>query len=211
MDVAIHCAYDKLVRLDELRPNPANPNTHPENQIKLLAHIIREQGWRAPITVSTLSGYIVRGHGRLEAAKYLGLEEAPVDFQDYPSEAAEYADLIADNRLAELAEMDAGKLRDLLQEIDTGEIDMLLTGFDEKELEALMVNVAPKMGSLADLSDMGEKDVEQLTLVVHLGQAEEFRRRLKEIASNNPDPGDVAPMGWAMEQALTAYERLAGS
>jgi hypothetical protein len=45
--------------------NPRNPNVHPERQIELLAKIISAQGWRAPITVSTRSGFVVRGHGRL--------------------------------------------------------------------------------------------------------------------------------------------------
>lgn len=49
---------------------------------------------------------IVKGHGRLEAAKRLGRREAPVEFQDYESEAAELADLLADNKIAELASID---------------------------------------------------------------------------------------------------------
>ena len=135
---AVNCAHDKLVPIGELKPHPQNPNTHPENQLVLLAKIIKEQGWRAPITVSMLSGFIVRGHARLEAAKRLGCEVVPVDFQDYPGEAAEMSDRIADNRLAELAMMDMPVLAGLLQELDTGVWDMELTGFDKKELERVM-------------------------------------------------------------------------
>ncbi|MFB5193088.1 hypothetical protein [Alicyclobacillus fastidiosus] len=69
--------------------------------------------------------------------------------------------------------------------------------------------VQPEMGSLADLSEVGEKDFEQMTIIVHPGQAEEFRQRLKGIAEHNPDFEDIAPLGWAMEQVLGAYERLA--
>jgi len=83
--------------------NPRNPNKHPQEQIKLLATIIRSQGWRAPITVSRQSGYVVRGHGRLAAAILLGTEVVPVDYQNYATEAEEWADLIADNRIAELS------------------------------------------------------------------------------------------------------------
>jgi len=110
-------------------------------QIELLAKIIRAQGWRAPITVSTRSGFIVRGHGRLLAAQKLGVAEVPVDYQDYASEAEEWADLVADNRIAELAEMDNTALKDLLQELDTGAFDMELTGFTDEELEDLMTQV----------------------------------------------------------------------
>ena len=66
--IPVFCAYDKLVDPKDLVGNPRNPNQHPKDQIKLLAHIIQSQGWRAPITVSVQSGYVVRGHGRLAAA-----------------------------------------------------------------------------------------------------------------------------------------------
>ena len=125
----VFCAYDKMIPIKELIPNLENPNTHPKSQIKLLAKIIK-QGWRAPITVSNLSGLIVRGHGRLDAAKMLGLDKAPVDFQDYNNEAEEWADLLADNKLAELAEIDDDKLLSMLEKIDEQDFDMELTGFD---------------------------------------------------------------------------------
>jgi hypothetical protein len=74
-----HCAYKKKVALVDLKPNPRNPNKHPQRQIKMLAEIIKQSGWRAPITVSTRSGFIVRGHGRLLEALELGLAEAPME------------------------------------------------------------------------------------------------------------------------------------
>src|SRR5450759_2622284 len=132
--VPVFCAHDAVVELEKLVGNPRNPNTHPKAQIELLAKIIAAQGWRAPITVSNRSGLVVRGHGRLAAAHLLELEYAPVDFQDYESEASEWADLIADNRIAELAEMDLTSLADLLSDLKLGELDMELTGFDAHEL-----------------------------------------------------------------------------
>lgn len=126
--IPVYCAYDEMVEIDKLIPNPRNPNKHPKKQIELLAKIIKNQGWKVPITVSTRSGFIVRGHGRYEAAKLLELDKVPVDYQDYRNEAEEWADLIADNTM----------LKDLIEEIDTGIIDMELTGFTEEELEKLM-------------------------------------------------------------------------
>ena len=137
-EVPVHCAYDELVALELIVGNPRNPNTHPKTQVELLAKVISAQGWRAPITVSTRSGFVVRGHGRLEAARLLGLDAAPVDRQDYDSEASEWADLIADNRIAELAEMNLSTLSSLLSEISLGDLDMDLTGFDAGELERLL-------------------------------------------------------------------------
>lgn len=100
--VPIHCAHDKLVDITTLVPNPRNPNRHLDKQIELLAKIIQNQGWRAPITVSTRSGFIVRGHGRLRAAQKLGLAHVPVDRQDYATEAEEWADMIADNQISDV-------------------------------------------------------------------------------------------------------------
>jgi hypothetical protein len=128
-----------MVETEKLVPNPKNPNQHPEAQIDLLAKIIAAHGWRAPITVSNRSGFVVRGHGRLLAAQKLGLTECPVDFQDYDTEAEEWADLIADNRLAELAVMDNAALASLLDELSQTEgFDATLAGFTAEQIDAML-------------------------------------------------------------------------
>lgn len=66
--VPVFCAHDAIVAIEKLIPNPKNPNTHPDAQIQALGRIIRQTGWRAPITVSKRSGFIVKGHGRLATA-----------------------------------------------------------------------------------------------------------------------------------------------
>jgi DNA modification methylase len=140
--VPVFCAYDKLVSPKDLTGNPRNPNKHPKERIKLLAHIIQSQGWRAPITVSNQSGFVVRGHGRLAAALSFGAELVPVDYQNYANNAEEWADLIADNRLAELAEIDNVTLADLITEMDTGEIPLILTGYTEDDIEGILAAIA---------------------------------------------------------------------
>jgi ParB-like chromosome segregation protein Spo0J len=158
--IPVHCAYDAMVDTDTLVGNPRNPNTHPDEQIRLLAKIIVTQGWRAPITVSKRSGFIVRGHGRLAAAKAAGLTECPVDYQDYADEAAEWADLIADNRLAELAEIDRPALKDLLETLDCGQIDMELTGFTEDALASLMSEAFyPTLDPDIGIGRTGDEDI----------------------------------------------------
>ena len=129
-DVDVWCRYDEAVDITELVENPRNPNKHPDKQIAMLAKIIKSQGWRQPITVSKRSGFIVKGHGRLQAAKVLNVENVPVEFQDYATEADEYADLIADNRIAELAEPDALMIDELLKDAMFEDFDLELTGFD---------------------------------------------------------------------------------
>lgn len=131
--IPVYCAYDEIVSVDQLRPNPKNPNKHPQDQIEKLGKIIRGNGWRNPITVSTRSGYIVKGHGRLLAAQLEEFTEVPVEYQNYESDEAELADLTADNRIAELAEMDSKMLADIFADIDTGAIDFELSGYSEEE------------------------------------------------------------------------------
>ena len=157
----VPCSFSKMMPPGDLVPNPRNPNTHPDSQIALLAKIIDFQGWRLPIVVSKRSGFVVRGHGRLLAAFKLGLTQVPVDEQEYESEAQEWADLVADNRIAELAEMDRASLKDMIETLDTGEIDMELTGFTETDLEDLMSEFfVPEENEAIDEDKMAETDNE---------------------------------------------------
>ena len=151
--VPVFCAHDAIVDVAKLVPNPKNPNQHPDSQIQLLGRIIRQTGWRQPITVSKRSGFIVKGHGRLSAALLEGIKEAPVDYQNYTNDAEEYADLVADNRIAELAETDNRLLADIFAEIDTGEIPMELTGYTEDEVEGLVTALSEALHN-----DLNEPD-----------------------------------------------------
>lgn len=151
--VPVFCAHDKIADVATLVPNPKNPNQHPDTQIQLLGRIIRQTGWRQPITVSKRSGFIVKGHGRLSAALLEGMKEVPVDYQNYTNEAEEYADLVADNRIAELAETDNKLLADIFADIDTGEIPMELTGYTEDEVESLVTALSEALHN-----DLNEPD-----------------------------------------------------
>ncbi len=142
--IPVHCSHDDLADVAALVENPRNPNKHGDKQVALLAKIIRHQGWRAPIVISTRSGFVVAGHGRLAAARLLNVETVPVNRQAFASEADEWAHLIADNRIAELADPSRAELAGLLSELDTGGLDIDLTGFDNDALEELMTAAAPE-------------------------------------------------------------------
>jgi hypothetical protein len=120
-----NCAYTELVDIHKLVPNPKNNNHHPKEQIDRLAKIIDYQGQRSPIVVSNRSGFIVKGHGRLEAIRKLGWEKVAVDYQDYDSEAQEYADMTADNQIAMWAEFDNDMLMSEIPELGDMDLDML--------------------------------------------------------------------------------------
>jgi hypothetical protein len=138
MKAEIHCAHDEVWPLEKLVENPRNPNKHPAEQLRLLGKVIVTTGWRQAIVVSRRSGFVVKGHGRLQAARLAGLEEAPVDVQDYASEAEEWADMVADNRLAELAEMSLPDLKGLLSELKDAGTSGELAGFTDIELERVL-------------------------------------------------------------------------
>ena len=133
----VFCAHDKIVPIKELRENPLNPNKHPDDQIRALAAIIKATGRRQPNTESPRSGQNEKGHGRHSAAKYGKFKEAPVDYQNYASEEEELADLMADNRIAELAEIDSVKLAEAVEAGDTGAIPFEMTGYEESFYQEL--------------------------------------------------------------------------
>lgn len=131
----VRCAHTEMVDVDLLVPHPLNPNKHGEKQIEMLAKIMKHQGWRHPITVSKRSGFIVAGHGRLMAAKKLGWTSAPIDRQEFETEADEYAHLIADNKIAELAEHDDAKMFEDLKGFPDLDLDLL--GIPDLEIPAV--------------------------------------------------------------------------
>lgn len=130
----INCSYDELVKVDHLVPNPKNPNVHPSDQIERLSSILEYQGQRHPVIVSKRSGFIVVGHGRLEAIKKLGWESCAVNYQDFENEAQEYAFVVSDNAIAEWATLDLGLINSEIGDLGPDfEIDLL--GIDGFKLE----------------------------------------------------------------------------
>jgi ParB-like chromosome segregation protein Spo0J len=131
----INCSYQKLVPIAQLNAHPSNANKHGKRQIEMLAKIMKYQGWRHPIVVSSLSGFIVAGHGRLAAAKLNGWTECPVDTQDFEDKVQEIAFLYSDNKIAELAEHDDELMRltALELKLDNG-FDLNLLGVPDLDL-----------------------------------------------------------------------------
>jgi hypothetical protein len=172
MKPAIHCSHDEVVKIDTLVPHPRNDNTHPPEQIALYGKIIKHAGWRRAVTVSNRSGYVTKGHGALEAAAAEGITDIPIDKQDYATEADEYADMIADNRLAELAVRDRERTKDLLEEMDTGGFDMDLTGYSDKVLEGMMTAAADFDPALMDIQ--GETPESGGMIILNFGDDHQY-------------------------------------
>jgi DNA modification methylase len=116
----------QLVDISRLVFNPKNNNKHPPEQIERLAKLIQFQGFRNPVVVSNRTGFVAAGHGRIEAAKKIGMSLVPVMYQDFESEAQEYAYLTSDNAIASWAELDLSAIN--TEMLDLGpdfDVDML--------------------------------------------------------------------------------------
>jgi DNA modification methylase len=135
--------------LGELIPYARNPRTHSDAQVAQIAASIREFGWTNPVLVDGKSG-IIAGHGRVLAARKLGLERVPVIELAHMSEAQKRAYVLADNQLALNAGWDDELLRLELADLSELGFDLGLIGFGEGELERLLA------GSKEGLTDDDE-------------------------------------------------------
>jgi len=122
-----------------LKPRATNPRSHSKKQITQIADAIRRFGFINPVLVDDANG-IVAGHGRVEAAKIVGLDQVPTVRLSDMSEAEIRAYVIADNRLAENAGWDRALLGIELQyltELDI-DFDVTVTGFELPEIDLLI-------------------------------------------------------------------------
>jgi DNA modification methylase len=123
--------------LGELISYARNPRTHSDAQVAQIAASIREFGWTNPVLVDGANG-IIAGHGRVLAARKLGLERVPVIELSHMSEAQKRAYVLADNQLALNAGWDKALLRLELADLSELGFDLGLIGFGGGELERLL-------------------------------------------------------------------------
>lgn len=120
-----------------LLPYARNARTHSDAQVAQIAASIREWGWTVPVLVDE-AGQIIAGHGRVLAAKSLGIAEVPAMVARGWSDAAKRAYTLADNKLALNGEWDPDLLRGELMELRSEGFDLDLTGFAGDELGGLL-------------------------------------------------------------------------
>ena len=141
----------KKIPVSDLIPYANNSRTHSDEQVLQIASSIKEFGFINPVIVDGENG-IIAGHGRVMAAKKLGLMDVPCVDASHLSEAQKKAYIIADNKLALNAGWDDDILRielDMLTELD---FDLSLTGFSDEELQAIcqVEEIAPEYEDDAD-------------------------------------------------------------
>jgi len=126
----------ELVAVDTLIPYGNNPKAHPEEQVNKIASSIKNYGWDQPIVVDG-DGEIIKGHGRLQAAQKLGLDEVPVIWREDLTDAEAKAARIADNKTAESEWLDD----ELATELELlGDFDDVELGFDEGEVDEILAD-----------------------------------------------------------------------
>ena len=121
----------------DLIPYAANSRTHSDAQVAQIAASIKEFGWTNPILIDG-ENTIIAGHGRLLAARKLGLEEVPSIILDHLSKAQQRALVIADNQLALNAGWDIDMLKAEIEDLNLENFDISLLGFDDKFLDGLL-------------------------------------------------------------------------
>ena len=122
----------------DLIPYASNSRTHSDAQIAQIAASIKEFGWTNPILIDG-DNTIIAGHGRLLAARKLGLEDVPAIILDHLTKAQQRALVIADNQLALNAGWDMNMLKAEIEDLGLEGFDLDLLGFDENFLDGLLV------------------------------------------------------------------------
>jgi DNA modification methylase len=154
---------DKVERrpVADLIPYARNARTHSDAQVAQIAASVTEWGWTSPILVDE-AGSIIAGHGRVMAARKLGLADVPVMVATGWSEAQKKAYVLADNQLALNAGWDIDLLKVEVGDLDAEGFNLDLIGFDDKLLADLL---ADPTDGLTDPDEVPEPPADPVTVL----------------------------------------------
>lgn len=149
----------------ELVPYAKNARTHSKAQVDQIAESIKRFGFTNPVLIDG-SGGIIAGHGRVLAAKKLGIAQVPTLTVDHLSEDEKRAYILADNQIALNSEWDEGTLAEELLALSSADVDVSGLGFSDSELKELMGDVAP-LDAMPVLKDGERAPFQQVTFTLH--------------------------------------------
>jgi ParB family chromosome partitioning protein len=172
----------KAVAIEQLIPYALNSRTHSDEQVAQLAASIREFGFTNPVLVDEENN-LIAGHGRVMAARKMGLKEVPAVIVTGLDDRKRRALIIADNKLALNAGWDEQALRVELEDLaaDFGG----LMGFNEDELAALLAAAKP-LDEMPELADGDRQPFRQMTFTLHDEQADAVERAIKKAKELGP-------------------------
>ena len=156
------------VEIEKLIPYARNSRTHSDDQVAQIAGSIKEFGWTNPILVDGENG-IIAGHGRLAAARKLGMKKIPVIELAHLTETQKRALVIADNKLALNSGWDNEMLALELEELKLEGYDLKLTGFGEDEIDALSPTVIDGLVDEDQIPEVPDEPKTKLGDIYQLG------------------------------------------
>lgn len=159
-------------KITELIPYVNNARTHSDEQVLQICSSIKEFGFTNPVLIDGENG-IIAGHGRLMAAKKLGLEEVPTIELSYLSEAQRKAYILADNKLALNSGWDNDLLAIEFAELKLLDFDLDLTGFSSEEIG--VDGFEADEVEMPDLRSGDKEPFQQMTFTLHDGQVEQIK------------------------------------
>ena len=127
----------KMIPPEQLVPNRKNPRIHDDEHVRQIADSIIEFGFRSPVLIDD-DGNIIAGHGRVLAAKTVGIQKIPCIFCSDMSDSQKNAYMIADNKIAINSSWDEDLLKELMVDLSSLEMDMSCLGFSDRELAILL-------------------------------------------------------------------------
>jgi DNA modification methylase len=142
----------EYTHVNELRPYAGNARTHSRKQIRQIAKSIERFGFNNPVLIDG-NRQIVAGHGRVEAAKLLGMTAVPTVRLSHLSDADKRAYILADNKLAEKAGWDREILAIELQALVDLNVDIEITGFETGEIDIILDDAREAAGSPPEPED----------------------------------------------------------
>ena len=143
--------------VSDLIPYASNSRTHSDTQIAQIAASIREFGWTSPILVSG-DNTIIAGHGRLLAARKLGMDEVPTIVLDHLSKAQQRALVIADNQLALNAGWDMEMLKAEIETLNIEGFELDILGFNDDELHRILAEPNFEAGTEDEQGQLDQLD-----------------------------------------------------
>ncbi len=157
-------------KVEDLIPYARNSRTHSDAQVAQIAASVREFGWTNPVLIDGENG-IIAGHGRVLAARKLGMDGVPCIELAGMTDTQRRAYIIADNKLALNGGWDDELLALELGELNSADFDMALVGFDADELAS--ISGAAQETVLPNLNSGDRDPFRQMTFTLHDTQAEQ--------------------------------------
>jgi ParB-like chromosome segregation protein Spo0J len=173
--------------INRLVPYERNARTHSPEQVAQIVASIQEFGFTNPLLVDGADG-VLAGHGRLAAAKDMGLAEVPVIVLDHLTPTQRRAYILADNQLALNAGWDAELLQQEIVGLNLADFDLSLLGFDEDRIAGLLEGGAnvQELDEMPALPSGDREPFQQMTFTLHDDQAELIKEAVQKAKGMGP-------------------------